>query len=84
MTDTPVCERCESLKRDRKICFESWLTQRAVNQESRLTGKAAREELKRYEREYQKAEARLRLHEAVDHPEKGRTTSIQDINLVYR
>jgi predicted transcriptional regulator len=79
-----VCEKCESLKRESKISFDSWLTQRAVNQQYGLTGKAARQEVERYQREYERASAKLRLHEATDHLEKGMKTSIRDINLVYR
>jgi hypothetical protein len=83
VSDATECEKCESLKRESKISFESWLTQRTVNQQYGLTGKAARQEVERYQREYERAGAKLRLHEATDHAEKGMKTSPRDIDLVY-
>jgi hypothetical protein len=84
VADATACEKCESFKRESKISFDSWLTQRAVNQQYGLTGKAARQEVERYQREYDKGCAKLRLHEATDHPEKGMKASIRDIDIVYR
>jgi hypothetical protein len=83
MTGTIACEECQRLAREEKIAFESWLTQRAVNHQYSLTGKAARQVLEGCRREHERSRARLRLHKGTYHPESGMRTSIHDINLVH-
>jgi hypothetical protein len=84
MANTPVCEGCESLKRERDIAFRSWREQSAHNHHWDLRGKADREAVDRSKREYEQAAAMFRLHEATDHPEEGRPPSSHDLNLLCR
>lgn len=79
-----TCEECKRLREKAAGAHASWREQRAVNSQWSVTGKAAKSSLADLYLAYEVAVAESHAHEAHDHPELGRHTTVRDVEATLK